>query len=527
MRFVVLSILWLIVLTSSAQPAASRPLAQVQLVNKCASQNEVVVLKGGEQAIRLPCSGDWSGELDIPPNDSAGRATFSISYYGTASSEGGGACPTGGSYSITCGPELVSYGFLLRAPNNVTYKAPIRLTLKSATLSPALSYAIQTLTYGLGNAIPPGLSTQQEHPTPSEPHDLALAPPLTLQPNFSSDVVVYERVLAETPGLIEQFRGPYRASDAEMTGPWDIVPGPDGAFWFTDSQYCTIGRITTRGQAQLYGLPFAFPSAEVIGITAGPDHALWFTEYDGLVGNSATNNINRMTTSGALHQYRLPAGSAGPEWITTGPDGAMWFTTIDFGTGAGGIGRITTRGEISEFPVPSVSPGLGRIIAGPDGALWFAEGTGRRIGRITTRGSVHEFIVPKGDPSGITVGPDHALWFTAGAYVGRLTVGGAMREFALPTGVSTDSRSSLGDIAAGPDGALWFTATDTYGNPAIGRISTSGAISTYIIPAFEGPAVSVIAGPDGGMWFTGGGTGIGRINVLARQPGYILMPTLQ
>jgi len=508
----------LVIVCASAQPAATRPLARVQLARSCTSPNEVIVLDGGEQAIGLPCTGGWSGVIDIPPNDSAGRATLSISYNGTAPAGGGGACPTGGSYSISCGPELASYSFYLSAKSHVTYQGTIRLTLSSAALSPAHTYAIQTLTNGMGNALPPGVSTQQEQTTPSEPHGLALAPPLTLEPDFSSGLVVYERAPVGTPGLIEQYRGPYAASTPQMTGPWGIVLGPSGEFWFTDSQYCTIGRITTSGQAAMYGLPFAFPNAEVIGITAGPDGALWFTEYDGLVGSNATNNIDRIATNGLLHQYPLPPGTAGPEWITTGPDGAMWFTTINFATGAGSIGRITTSGQIREFPLPTASPGLGRIVAGPDGALWFAEGTGRRIGRMTTRGIVHEFTVPHGDPSGLTVGPDHALWFTAGSYVGRITVDGAMREFALPAGLSSDGGSSPGDIAAGPDGALWFTATDTHGDAAIGRISTSGAVSSYVIPAFGGAAISIVAGPDGGMWFTGGGTGIGRINVLPHSP---------
>ncbi len=74
------------------------------------------------------------------------------------------------------------------------------------------------------------------------------------------------------------------------------------------------------------------------------------------------------------------------------------------------------------------------------------------------------------EPSGITSGPDGALWFTDAGNnsIGRISTSGVMTSFTGPI-------HHPFDITAGPDGALWFT--DPPQN-TIGRITTSGVIST-------------------------------------------------
>ena len=78
---------------------------------------------------------------------------------------------------------------------------------------------------------------------------------------------------------------------------------------------------------------------------------------------------------------------------------------------------------ITEYAVPTANSGLSGITVGPDGALWFTEGTGNKIGRITTAGVVtNEFSVPTAvsQPFAIALGPDGALWFIA-IDIGRIT----------------------------------------------------------------------------------------------------------
>jgi streptogramin lyase len=228
------------------------------------------------------------------------------------------------------------------------------------------------------------------------------------------------------------------------------------------------------------------------GITVGSDGALWFA-------NESNNTIGRITKSGAVTSYAAP-GIDFPQEITAGPDGALWFTNWL------AIGRITTSGAITIFSDPSISfPG--GIVVGPDGALWFTNGGNNTIGRISTDGLVKSFSDPTiSSPDAIALGPDGALWFTnqfADPYtdtIGRITTSGAVTSY-----------SGLGilrprGIAAGPDGALWFT---NLGNGTIGRISTDGTVTNYWNAGIYHP-VGIVAGPDGALWFSQE-NGVGRI----------------
>jgi virginiamycin B lyase len=163
-----------------------------------------------------------------------------------------------------------------------------------------------------------------------------------------------------------------------------ITMGPDGALWFANpfgNQNGEISRITTAGAVTEFPIPPAFTG--VPGITAGPDGALWFTQSNG-------RKIGRITTAGAVTEFPIPPAShvgRGPfrighdAWgITMGPDGALWFTD----TIANKIGRITTTGELSEFLLPAPNSLPSGITAGPDGALWFtgSDNSRGKIGRI-------------------------------------------------------------------------------------------------------------------------------------------------
>jgi virginiamycin B lyase len=159
-------------------------------------------------------------------------------------------------------------------------------------------------------------------------------------------------------------------------GPAGMTAGPDGALWITDYPGNDLAQVTTSGQTAQHwlpkplGAPRSFPTEGPSGITAGPDRALWFTE-----DTPWSDNIGRITTSGAITEFPLP-NPGGAHSITVGPDGALWFTED-----ADKVGRITTSGAVTEYPLPT--PGLtGSITAGPDGSIWFIEDDGKKIGRI-------------------------------------------------------------------------------------------------------------------------------------------------
>lgn len=162
--------------------------------------------------------------------------------------------------------------------------------------------------------------------------------------------------------------------------------------------------------------------------------------------------------------------------------------------------------SITEYSTPASNSSPSGITIGPDGALWFTEASANQIGRITATGVVTEYPIPTAaaEPNGITLGPDGALWFTElGAdKIGRITTAGIVTEYSVP---SPDAQPNW--IAAGPDGALWFTEQ---GATQIGRISPAGAITEYPVPAlppYFGMSLNgIVAGSDGALWFAGAGT---------------------
>jgi streptogramin lyase len=163
--------------------------------------------------------------------------------------------------------------------------------------------------------------------------------------------------------------------------------------------------------------------------------------------------------------------------------------------------------SITEYPLPLFGSSPTGITEGPDGALWFAEGNGNKIGRITTVGTITEFPIPTAasGPNYIAAGPDGSLWFAEAGVgkIGRITTDGNITEFHI-------SAAPYG-IAAGPDGALWFVET---GASKIGRITTTGDITESLIPTADSFPLDIAKGPDGALWFTENrGNKIGRISV--------------
>jgi len=165
--------------------------------------------------------------------------------------------------------------------------------------------------------------------------------------------------------------------------------------------------------------------------------------------------------------------------------------------------------KITEYDVSAVSFSPTGITAGPDGALWFTETGGPgRIGRLATDGTAAGYSVPT-SPSypAIIAGPDEALWFTEffGNKIARVTTAGSVTEYPVPT-----PSAGPNGIALGSDGAVWFT--EVFSGNQIGRINTTGAVKEYLIPTSGSKPYSICSGPDGALWFTESGTGqIGRI----------------
>jgi virginiamycin B lyase len=267
---------------------------------------------------------------------------------------------------------------------------------------------------------------------------------------------------------------------AEFAGPNEIVAGPDGAMYASDSSLGLVHRIAANGRVRAFDVgggatgiasahgalwvsnrdqssivklsldgsqtsypvtPDAFPS----DIVLGSDGALWFTESRG-------NAIGRLGVDGRVTEYPLPTPDAFAANITPGPDGALWFTE----SGANQVGRITTAGVITEFTLPAADSLPGPIVAGADGALWFGEVNTNKIGRMTTAGVLtNEFALASENalPEAIVAAPDGHLYITqhSDGTVARMTYGGEVtKEFRLPSGAPDG-------LALDGNGDLWFT----------------------------------------------------------------------
>jgi virginiamycin B lyase len=101
----------------------------------------------------------------------------------------------------------------------------------------------------------------------------------------------------------------------------NAVPHLNGICRITPDSSFTCYPVSLSGGDELYGT-----------ITSGPDNSLWFTEQP-------SNKIGRITTAGAITEYRIPTKNASPWVITLGPDKNMWFTEAN----ANQIGRAISQ----------------------------------------------------------------------------------------------------------------------------------------------------------------------------------------
>jgi streptogramin lyase len=245
----------------------------------------------------------------------------------------------------------------------------------------------------------------------------------------------------------------------------DIAMGPDGNLWFTEGGRPRVGRITPTGQITEFDLPAA--DASTASIVAGPDGNLWFTEWRG-------GKIGRITTSGQVTEFPL-LGGRDSSGIAIGPDGALWITEPS----AGLIARVGPEGAETDFPLPEPAGYPGEIIAGPDGALWFGKQRGGVLGRITTAGEMTQLPVRSGRQTfALSSGPFDDVWYSNGG--GRIgwVIPGVLTG---PPACISSCRAPITALTEGPDGKLWFAAGVGPGSP----FSAGGTVGTYAPPPLE------------------------------------------
>ncbi len=324
----------------------------------------------------------------------------------------------------------------------------------------------------------------------------------------------------------------------------DIVPGPGGAVWFTETPepYTTdlngpnpkaLIRITPDGVSSNYSLG---TGVGVVGIASGPDGSVWFTTYT-TVRDPITHGrdsiflgIDRIGPDGRLTKLVTDKAIEPTNSMKVGPDGNLWIAEWnpwvvghpDDPTGRT-FDRITPAGVVTKFNAPNARSY--DFAVGPDNSVWYTAelnpargglGPSRVIERLTPGGRVIDYPLPAADQAGgipekFTAGPDGNIWFVdAGinrgdrAEIGRITPTGSIAEYPIA------ANTAIGQITAGSDGDLWFSeivvkparyGPHPTGVTKVGRITTGGSITEFVAPSGSSQPGPIAVGADGNVWF--------------------------
>lgn len=180
-----------------------------------------------------------------------------------------------------------------------------------------------------------------------------------------------------------------------------ITTGPDGNIWFTEAgpEVNKVAKMNTSGTVLAQ---YAAGSGPPNGIVSGPDGNLWVAQS--AVGSNPGNSIAKYTPgTGVKISYALPVNSH-PYGITVGADGNLWFTE----TGTDKVGKITTSGTITEYALPAGSEprGLTSYETVSIKKLWVAERGTSKLAEISTEGVIKEVALPVGSqPESVSIGP--------------------------------------------------------------------------------------------------------------------------
>jgi virginiamycin B lyase len=221
-----------------------------------------------------------------------------------------------------------------------------------------------------------------------------------------------------------------------FSGPSQIVVGPEGRFWVTETSASKIyaKKFYSYSPASVE-MPTLTASASPIGISIF-DGAILFTE-DGANKIGVADPI----TSTVLGEVSIPTASSHPRRITGGFDSNVWFTE----NAANQIGRwnFSLESPPQEFPIPTPASAPLGITRGPDGNIWFTEHAGNKIGRITPNGVITEYTIPTAGsgPTSICAGPDGNLYFTENT-ANKI---GKLRLF-IPGDVNDDGTVDVADV---------------------------------------------------------------------------------
>jgi streptogramin lyase len=308
-------------------------------------------------------------------------------------------------------------------------------------------------------------------------------------------------------------------SGGDLSGLWQIIPGPEGNLWFLSSDGHWIGRITPEGVFTRFSL-----NMDELGIPSwshlqqGADGTIWANSFsghglwqidpytgsrkaynvfladaivarDGTVWskNDSRNRIDHLNLrTGALQQYPLPS-TAGHvtccfDGITEAKNGEIWFTTSlnEYGVNPQGVraARLDPRtGNTTFFPLPASFVETNQMLTpAADGGVWLLGGTFTSPHRVPDLPSSSRIVYP------LHISP-----------TGVVTVYRAPNEgYAF-------------NLALAPNGDAWMTYFDpnptVYPSTVLARLTAGGTITPVGRLPGEEPHYMTF-GPDHHLWMT-------------------------
>jgi Divergent InlB B-repeat domain len=354
---------------------------------------------------------------------------------------------------------------------------------------------------------------------------------ITLRP-FAVNSAVAQRAHLETngthltAGYVLRSRGAASAAVKVVIDARQFEPGcpsvPDPArksgqlrMWFYGTGLLTSNTVALQEETAALA-----PDGSIWGIVAGLG-----------IGGGQSTLIYRfsLTPIGARWDLYGPAygiatspdslfGSNAMTQLVVAPDGDAVFIAQRGPFANGGLpalGRMTPAGQVAYYLLPGdsdsaaveTSAPTSGLTVGPDGAIWLSEWS--RIDRFDPGdGRFSTFTAPGLlDPGSLTVGSDRNIWFEERDGFGRITPAGEITQF--------PAAHTLGGVWYGldsgyniPDGSRRMTATpgtlwglaSSGGGPlfeSLDRISTSGHVFAPIPRVWPG---ALATGPDGNVW---------------------------
>lgn len=339
-----------------------------------------------------------------------------------------------------------------------------------------------------------------------------------------------------TPSLPGPADVTFKESKEIPGGIYDLITGADGAAWFTTAS--AVRRMTVAGAIQTFQT-HGFPE----NLLVGPDKNVWFLER---TTGSLPTRIARITSSGALSEFPLPNGERifAPN-LVAGEDGALWGLMSSYGIVNGSafdvsaaVIRMTTSGAITRYPLPAnFGPsefGDRNIVTRAGGGAWVTaqkvrvDAEPNHVFRLTQTAAYFGFITPGGHltqvalPSGVVTEPtlvgsdaNGTLWAEVGdgkgMTVDKLSPAGVM-TVAVPASTA-NIRGLAGNAVFDAQGGFWYTlgqgqslhGTSIYHVTADGVAMSSAygnGPSVQLFPSDAQTADSVVAGPENAIWFT-------------------------